>query len=148
LKEIYIKGPKPIQHDLRLSNALSQTGGWNILAPSKKDNRVANFRCQNCGTLQGIGTRDMQSEFEHKCPVCGLCMVFNRQPRRLDGRQQAANKRMMLGNDDPRPNPLKDLEKIVEQMTQIDNARRSSVERQHAEAKIEAAKRLVKVSRI
>jgi hypothetical protein len=104
---------KPIQHDKRLENALAPTGGWN---PFQVNNKVANFRCAQCGTLQGIGTRDMQGEFENKCPVCGLNMVFNRKPRKLDGRQQAANKRTMLGNNDARPDPLKDLTKIMQDL--------------------------------
>jgi hypothetical protein len=100
-------------HDMRLQNALAPTAGWNPITINRMDNKVANFRCAQCGTLQGIGTRDMQSEFEHKCPVCGLGMVFNRKPKRLDGRQQEANKRMQLGNTDKVPNPLKGLEELV-----------------------------------
>lgn len=104
---------KPIRFDKRLERALAPTGGWN---PIQFDNSVAKFRCAGCGTLQGIGTRDMQSEFENKCPVCGFNMVFNRKPKRLDGRQADANKRFMVGNNDTRPDPLKDLAKIMQDL--------------------------------
>jgi DNA-directed RNA polymerase subunit RPC12/RpoP len=115
---------KPIGRDLRLTKALAATMGWNPITINRTNNQVANFRCQNCGTLQGIGTRDMQSEFEHKCPVCGLRMCFNRKPHKLDGRQQEANKRSMLGNKDVTPNPFRGMEELVDRLAQLDAANR------------------------
>ncbi len=79
-----------------LQKALQPTRGWNPITINRMDSRVANFRCQNCGTLQGIGTRDMQAEFEHHCPVCGLTMVFNRKPRKLPQAQLDALAKQML----------------------------------------------------
>lgn len=111
---------KPIQNDQRVRRALAPTGGWNPLTVNQKDNKVARFRCAGCGCLQGIGFRDMQGEFENRCPVCGHIMVFNRPSHKLDGRQQAANRRMLLGSGDvlPMSNPLlADIKRAILEVT-------------------------------
>lgn len=91
----YDKRNKPVQHDLRLPRALQPTSGWNPLIFQGK---VVRFRCMNCGTLLGIAPRDMQGEFEHKCPVCGHVHVFNRRPQRWGTRHALddSNLKMIL----------------------------------------------------
>lgn len=91
----YDRRNKPVQHDTRLQRALEPTLGWN---PFIVQDRVVRFRCMNCGTLLGIAPRDMQGEFEHKCPICGHVHVFNRRPKRWGTRQSLdySNARMML----------------------------------------------------
>jgi hypothetical protein len=91
MKEIDMRPAKPIGHDTRLQDALNKTMGWN---PLHVENKVARFRCQNCGTLLGIASRDMAGEFENKCPVCGLTHLFNRKPRGLPAEQIAAIEQM------------------------------------------------------
>jgi len=46
----------------------------------------------------GIAPRDMQGEFEHKCPVCGHVHVFNRRPQRWGTRHALddSNLKMIL----------------------------------------------------
>jgi DNA-directed RNA polymerase subunit RPC12/RpoP len=79
--------------DLNLARALRPTRGWNPLMKGKK---VVRYRCNSCGTLLGVGSKDMEGEFENKCTVCGLVMVFNRKPKRWGNRHNLGTLERML----------------------------------------------------
>lgn len=76
-----------------LEEALRPTGGWN---PFYKIGKAYRIRCGNCGCLMAIAPKDMQGEYEHKCPVCGQTHVFNRKPKRWGGRHNLSEAQRML----------------------------------------------------
>lgn len=90
-----MRDDKPAGKDPRLYDALSLTNGWNPILPGIGS--CVRFRCMNCGTQLSIAPKDMQGEFEQKCPVCKHVHVVNRNPGRWGSQHNLdVNKRMLL----------------------------------------------------
>lgn len=86
-----------VRRQTELQRALSRTMGWN---PFIRQGRAVRFRCMSCGMMLGIASRDMEGEYEHRCPICGHTHVFGRHPERWGTKHQFEGlERMLLRRD-------------------------------------------------